>query len=148
MMKAMELPNTEDTEGAQKSQKGGMEEAELTARVIAACVEIQRVLGTGLLESAYAGALAHELSASGIRYEREHPIPAIYKGTFVGPGFRADFLVEQQVIVELKTVDSVLPVHRAQLLSYLRLSRLRLGLLVNFNHFPVTRGVHRVINGY
>lgn len=123
-----------------------MHKKELTARVIGACVEVQKVFGPGLLESAYAGALAHELVLAGLMHQREVPIPAIYKGNPVGQGFRADFIVERQLILELKTVESIHAVHRAQLLSYLRLSRLRLGLLINFNQFPVTQGIHRVIN--
>ncbi|MBK0392482.1 GxxExxY protein [Ramlibacter algicola] len=123
-----------------------MERDDLTARVIGAAVEVQRVFGTGLLESAYAGALALEFDLCGIAFEREVAIAATYKGVAVGHGFRADFVVDRRLIVELKTVDFVATAHRAQLLSYLRLSGLRLGLLINFHQFPVTQAVHRVIN--
>ena len=109
-------------------------------------VEVQRVLGVGLLESAYAGALAVELAARGIRFEREVPVSAAYKGQEIGLGFRADFVVESSVILELKAMDDVTDVHRAQLLSYLRLSGLKLGLLINFHAFPVVKGIHRLVN--
>ena len=114
--------------------------------VIGAAVEVQRLLGTGLLESAYAAALAIELGERGLRFEREVPVAANYKGRSVGIGYRADFIVEGSVIVELKAMDSVADVHRAQLLSYLRLSGLRLGLLINFHAFPVVKGIHRLVN--
>ncbi len=109
-------------------------------------MEVQRVLGVGLLESAYAGALAVELAARGIKFEREVPVAAVYKGHEIGLGFRADFIVEKSVILELKAMDDVTDVHRAQLLSYLRLSGLKLGLLINFHAFPVVKGIHRLVN--
>ena len=118
----------------------------LTAVVIGAAIEVQRTLGPGLLESAYAGALAHELGLRDVRFRREVAIPAVYKGALVGHGFRADFILEDRLIVELKTVDTVLQVHRAQLLSYLRLSGHALGLLINFHATPLVRGIHRVVN--
>jgi GxxExxY protein len=106
----------------------------------------QRVLGVGLLESAYAGALAVELVQRGLLFEREVPVEAFYKGQHVGLGYRADFIVEKSVIVELKAMDAIADVHRSQLLSYLRLSGLKLGLLINFHAFPVVKGIHRLVN--
>jgi GxxExxY protein len=114
--------------------------------IIGAAVEVQRVLGVGLLESAYAGAFALELEQRNLRFEREVAIPAIYKGIEVGTAFRADFIVEGNVIVELKAMEGTADVHRAQLLSYLRLSGLKLGLLINFHAFPVVKGIHRLVN--
>jgi GxxExxY protein len=104
------------------------------------------VLGTGLLESAYAAALAIELEARGLQFEREVPIRAQYKGRDVGVAYRADFIVQDSVVIELKSIQGLADAHRAQLLTYLRLSGHRIGLLLNFDTFPVTKGVHRVVN--
>ena len=104
------------------------------------------MLGSGLLESAYAGALAVELEQRGLKYSREVPISARYKGVDIGVAYRADFLVEDSVIVEVKAVDGPADAHRAQVLSYLRLSGHRIGLLINFHTFPVTKGIHRLVN--
>jgi GxxExxY protein len=114
--------------------------------IIGAAVEVQRVLGVGLLESAYAGAFALELEQRNLRFERDVAIPAVYKGIDVGTAFRADFIVEGTVIVQLKMTESAADVCRAHLLSYLRLSGLKLGLLINFNAFPVVKGIHRLVN--
>jgi GxxExxY protein len=114
--------------------------------IIGAAVEVQRVLGVGLLESAYAGAFAIELAERELAFQREVPVLARYKGRDVGVGYRADFVVENSVIVEIKATDAVADVHRAQLLSYLRLSSMKLGLLINFHAFPVVKGIHRLVN--
>lgn len=140
------LPNAEDAEVSQKSQKEQPIENDWSHEIIGAAVEVQRVLGVGLLESAYAAALAHELTALQLRFAREVTVDAMYKGKNLGLGYRADFIVENSVIVELKAIDAVTDLHRAQLLSYLRLTGLKLGLLINFNVFPVVRAVHRVVN--
>ena len=135
--------NVEDAKDSQKSLKV---EDEISHAVIGAAVEVQRVLGTGLLESAYAAALAVELRERGLSFEREVPVPASYKGQMLGVAFRADFLIERCVLLELKAIDMLTELHRAQLLSYLRVSGLRLGLLINFHTFPVVKGVKRVVN--
>jgi GxxExxY protein len=109
-------------------------------------VEVQRVLGVGLLESAYSAALGIELAERGLKFDREVPIWGKYKGRDLGVVYRADFVVENTVIVELKAMDGVTEVHRAQLLSYLRMSGYKLGLLVNFHAFPVVKGIHRLVN--
>jgi GxxExxY protein len=140
------LPYAEGAKVSQKTQKEQPIENDWSHEIIGAAVEVQRVLGTGLLESAYAGALAVELAALQLRFAREVPIDAIYKGQNLGLGYRAHFVVENAVIVELKAIDAVTEIHRAQLLSYLRLANLKLGLLVNFNVFPVVKGIHRVVN--
>jgi GxxExxY protein len=140
------LPYAEGAKVSQKTQKEQPIENDWSHEIIGAAVEVQRVLGTGLLESAYAGALAAELTALQLRFAREVPIDAIYKGQNLGVGYRADFIVENSVMVELKAIDAVTELHRAQLLSYLRLANLKLGLLVNFNVFPVVKGIHRVVN--
>ena len=121
-------------------------EQELTQRIIGAAIEVHRALGPGLLESAYQACLAHELTLRGIGYEREKPLPVAYKGIEFDCGYRLDFLVDHKVVLELKAVDHVLPIHEAQLLTYLRLSGVRVGLIINFN-VPVLRDgiVRRVL---
>jgi GxxExxY protein len=114
--------------------------------VIGAAIEVHRHLGPGLLESSYAAALAREFSLCGLSAEREHPIVVRYKGEAIDDAYRLDFLVEQSLVVELKTVEAVSPLHRSQLLTYLRWTRLRLGLLINFNVPLLSKGISRVIN--
>jgi len=141
------LPNAEDAETSQRTQKEQPKiENDFSHQIIGAAVEVQRVLGTGLLESAYSAALAAELVERGVRFAREVPISAVYKGRPLGVAYRADFVVEDQVLVEIKAIDGIQEVHRAQLLSYLRVSGLKLGLLINFHAFPVVKGVHRIVN--
>jgi GxxExxY protein len=148
MSERPEQPDAEDAKVAQKTQKEQPElENDFSHAIIGAAVEVQRVLGVGLLESAYCAALAIELAERELGFKREVPMTATYKGRDLGVVYRADFVVEDSVIVELKAVDDLADVHRAQLLSYLRLSGLKLGLLINFNTFPVVkRGIHRVVN--
>lgn len=140
-------PNAKDAKIAQRTQKEKpVLDGDHSHAIIGAAVEVQRVLGVGLLENAYASALAIELAERGLRFEREVPISGHYKGVDLGTVYRADFIVEGAVLVELKAVDGVLDVHRAQLLSYLRLSGQKLGLLINFHAFPVVKGIHRLVN--
>lgn len=113
-------------------------EKELTERIIGAAIQVHRELGPGLLESAYQACLAREFDLCHIEYEQEKPLPVEYKGVGVDCGYRLDFLVEHNVVVELKAVEALLPVFEAQLLTYLRLTGLRVGLLINFN-VPVLR---------
>ena len=114
--------------------------------VIGACIEVHRELGPGLLESVYEEALCAELSSLGVNFLRQVPVPIVYKGKELGSDLRLDLLVENCVIVELKAVAGILPVHKAQLLSYLRLKQIWLGLLVNF-HVPVLKdGIVRIVN--
>jgi len=140
------LPDAEDAKDTQRTQKEQPIENDCSHAIIGAAVEVQRVLGVGLLESAYAAALAVELAHRGLNFEREVPIRGSYKGVDVGVVYRADFVVQQSVIVELKALEGTTEVHRAQLISYLRLSGLKLGLLVNFHAFPVVKGIQRVVN--
>ena len=141
------LPDAEGAKVSQRSQKENQNfENDFSHEVIGAAVEVQRVLGTGLLESAYAAALAIELQERGLAFEREWPIEGIYKGRSLGVAYRADFVVEGRVLIELKATEAVSDVHRVQLLSYLRVSGLKLGLLINFHSFPVVKNIHRVVN--
>jgi GxxExxY protein len=121
---------------------------ELTERVIGACIEIHRALGPGLLESAYEECLCHELSIAGISFERQKPLPVHYKNVKLDCGYRLDLVVEQKVIVELKAVENLMPIHEAQLLTYLKLSSLTLGLLINFNVAMLKHGIKRIVNNF
>ena len=123
-----------------------MNEDEISSAVIGAAIEVHKTLGPGLLESIYQKCLAKELSLAGLVYREEVALPLNYKGTNFEAAFRLDMLVADKVILELKAVETILPVHEAQLLSYLRLTGYKLGLLINFN-VPVLRsGVRRVVN--
>lgn len=120
---------------------------ELSYRVLGLCREIHRELGPGLLESAYEEAVAYELAQAGLTFERQRAVPLIYKTARLDCGYRLDFDVEQKLVVELKTVNELLPVHHAQLLTYLRLEHRSLGLLINFNVAVLKDGIRRVIAG-
>jgi GxxExxY protein len=130
------------------TQKTPKEDQDFSREIIGAAVEVQRVLGVGLLESAYAAALELELAERGLHFRREVPVNASYKGKPVGVVFRADFVVEEQVIVELKAIEAVTEAHRAQLLTYLRLAGMRVGLLLNFHDYSVAKGTRRVVNNF
>ncbi|MGA9033553.1 MAG: GxxExxY protein [Sulfuricaulis sp.] len=117
---------------------------EWVRRILAAAVEVPKHLGRGYLESVYEEALAIELALQKIRFVRQIPVPVQYKDHLVGQG-RLDFLVNDELVVELKAVEALLPIHKAQVLSYLKATRRRLGLLINFNMPVLMRGVQRVI---
>ena len=118
-------------------------EKELTHEIIGAAIEVHRILGPGLLESVYENCLAREFNLRNIPFEIEKPLPVEYKGTSVDCGFRLDFLVDQKVVVELKAVDKIDPVHEAQLLTYLRLTGCKIGLIINFNVPILIKGIRR-----
>jgi GxxExxY protein len=115
--------------------------------VIGLCLEIHRELGPGLLESAYEECLAYELSRAGLRFERQKPLPVVYKEARLDCGYRLDFVVEGCLLLELKAVAELLPLREAQLLTYLKLARQPLGLLINFNVPLLKQGVKRVVAG-
>jgi GxxExxY protein len=117
----------------------------LTELVIGAAIEVHRQLGPGLLESVYLIALEHELLARGLNFACEVEMPIRYKGTELEHSLRLDFVVEQTLVIELKAVDVVLPVHYAQLLTYLRLGKFSRGLLINFNVAKLVNGVRRLV---
>lgn len=120
----------------------------LTEKVIGACIDLHRHLGPGLLESAYEECLCYELAQLGIRFERQKPLPVKYKSVNLDCGYRLDLVIENRIIVELKAVESLLPIHEAQLLTYLKLSGLTLGLLINFNVPVLKNGIKRVANNF
>ena len=120
---------------------------ELSGIIIGAAIEVHRELGPGLLESVYEHCLARELREAGIPFLQQHALPVRYKGERLDLGFRLALWVDQRIIVEIKAVEIVQEVHRAQLLGYLKLTDCKLGLLINFNEAVVKDGVHRVVNG-
>jgi len=113
---------------------------ELTEKIIGAAIEVHRALGPGLLESAYEECLCHEFHLRGICFERQRPLPVEYKGVKLDCGYRLDLIVENKVILEIKCVEHVLPVHEAQLLTYLKMTGMRVGLILNFNIATLVRG--------
>jgi GxxExxY protein len=124
-----------------------MTENEIANTIVNACYKIHIGMGPGLLESVYEAVLAYELGGYGLKVARQVAIPVIWDGMQFEEGFRADLIVEDKVIVELKSVEKVAPVHGKQLLTYLRLANKRLGLLVNFGEVLVKDGIKRVVNG-
>jgi GxxExxY protein len=124
-----------------------MHENELALRIMDAAFEIHRALGPGLLESVYEAILVRKLQNAGLAVERQAPIPIRFEDMTFDEGFRADLIVERRVIVELKSVERLQPVHGKQLLTYLRLSGCRLGLLINFGEHLLKHGFKRVVNG-
>jgi GxxExxY protein len=117
----------------------------LTESVIGFAIEVHRTLGPGLLESAYQECLCYELKANGIAFGRQVALPVIYKTVKLDCGYRMDLVVGGQLVVELKTVEKILPIHEAQLLTYLRLSGIRTGLLLNFNTAVLKNGIKRMV---
>ncbi len=115
----------------------------LTSRIIGCAIEVHRELGPGLLENTYQLCLAHELNLSGLQFEYEHQLPVAYKDIFLDCGYRIDLLVENLVIVELKSVKELLPVHQAQILTYMKLAGKETGLLINFNVSRLKNGIKR-----
>jgi GxxExxY protein len=114
-----------------------------TSPIIGAAIEVHRILGPGLLESAYEECLCHELHLRGIDFRRQVDLPVEYKGLKLDCGYRLDLIVHEEVVVELKCVERVLPVHEAQLLTYMQLTGKRVGLLINFNVPLLTKGITR-----
>ena len=123
-----------------------MNENEVAHRVIGSAIKVHRELGPGLLESAYAECLAFELGRSALRVEREKPLPLVYESIRLDCGYRSDIIVEGKVIIEVKSVEALNDIHLAQVLTYLKLSRCKLGLLINFNVVQVKDGIRRVVN--
>jgi GxxExxY protein len=117
----------------------------LTERVIGFAIEVHRQLGPGLFESAYEECLCYELRQSGLHFRRQVPLPVVYKDIRLDCGYRIDVVVEELVILELKAVERLIPVHEAQLLTYLKLSSMRIGLLLNFNSAVLKNGIRRLV---
>ena len=124
-----------------------IKENELSHAIIGAAIEVHKELGPGLLESAYEECLAHEFLLRQIPYERQKPMPVVYKDVKLDCGYRLDFLVDSLVVVELKAIDALAPIHDAQVLTYLKLSGCKLGLLINFNVPVLKEGIKRLVLG-
>jgi GxxExxY protein len=129
-------------------KKSVVELNHITRDVIGAAIEVHRHLGPGLLESSYRECLCRELLLRGIPFEREKPLPLEYKGIHLGCGYRLDLLVKDCVVVEVKSVEALAPIHDAQLITYLRIGGWRVGLLINFNVAVLKSGIRRRILGY
>ncbi len=138
-----------DAEGQGKRREKTREELnEITGKIIEYAIAVHSTIGPGMLEGAYEACLMHELISNQFKVESQVMLPINYRGVRLDAGYRIDLLVEDSVIVELKTVDRLIPVHEAQLLSYLRMSDLRLGLLINFNVRLLRDGIRRVVNNF
>ena len=124
-----------------------MSENEIAKLVVDAAYKAHVVLGPGILESVYETVLCHELKKRGLRAERQVPVPVVYDGIYFDEGFRADVVVENKVVLELKSIERILPVHRKQTLTYIRLMDKRLGLLINFGEALIKNGITRIVNG-
>ena len=123
-----------------------MHENEIAQQIVDAALRVHTILGPGLLESVYQAALGYELEKRGLSVTRQQAIPVVYAGVRIDTGFHADLVVEDKVIVEIKSVETVAPVHKKQLLSYLKLADKRLGLLINFNVVLIKNGITRIVN--
>jgi GxxExxY protein len=121
---------------------------DITGRIIDAALRVHTALGPGLLESTYTACLQHEFNLRGLHFQHQVRLAIEYRGIRLDGGYRIDFLVENCVIVELKAVEQLLPLHTAQLLSYLKLSGHQVGLLINFNVSHLRHGIRRIVNGY
>ena len=122
-------------------------ENEIAKHIVDAAFKIHTTLGPGLFESVYEAVMAQELSKRGLQFVRQQPLPVVWENLHLEAGFRADLIVENKVIVEIKSVDAIAPVHRKQLLTYLRLTNKRLGILINFDVDLIKDGIARVVNG-
>ena len=124
-----------------------MSESAVARQIVDAAFRVHTTLGPGLLESVYEAALAYELEKHGLRITRQQAIPVVYETVHILTGFHADLVVEEKVIVEIKALERIVPVHKKQLLTYLRLADKRLGLLINFNAALIKDGITRIVNG-
>ncbi len=129
------------------NETGGLNENDIAKAIVNAAYKVHTQLGPGLLESVYETVMAHEMEAAGLQVIRQMRVPVVYDGIRFDEGFRIDLLVGDKVVVELKSVEQVLPVHKKQLLTYLRLADRRLGLLINFGASMIRDGITRVVNG-
>jgi len=125
-----------------------MADNDLTEKIIGCSIRVHKALGPGLLESAYQACLYYELVKSGLNVEKEKPLPLVYEEVKLDCGYRMDLVIENRIIVEVKSVDALNDIHLAQVLTYLKLTKNRFGLLINFNVLKLKDGVKRVVNGY
>jgi len=123
-----------------------MIENEISNVIIGVAIELHKTLGPGLLESTYENALAYDLREKGLEIKQQAPMPFIYKEVKLDVGYRIDLIVENKILIEIKSVEELSPVHYSQVLTYLKLSKLKLGLLINFNTKLLKDGIHRIVN--
>ena len=123
-----------------------MNENEIASIIVDRCFKIHTTLGPGLLESVYEEILSYELLKQNLCIKRQYPIPVVYESVNMNLGFRADLIVEDKVIIEIKSVEAIAPVHAKQVLTYLKLTNLKLGLLINFNEALIKDGIRRIVN--
>lgn len=138
--------NAENAEDRAVSERAELDR--ITETVIGAAIRVHREIGPGLLESAYEACLAHELADRGLKFVQQQALPVIYRTVRLDCAYRLDFLVEGKVVLEIKAVDRLAPVHDAQILSYLKLSGCKVGLLINFSSRYLRDGIRRIVNGY
>ena len=138
--------DTENTEKKQVQPKRHLYQEQLTGQIIGAAIEVHKQLGPGLLESTYQACLCHELELRGISFECQKPLPLEYKGIKLECGYRIDLLVAGLVIVEIKSVEALAPIHEAQLLTYLKLTGVKVGFLINFNVVVLKDGLRRLVH--
>ncbi len=143
----MTLAKARRRKGRQRKERKIITENEIAREIVDAAYKIHTTLGPGLLESVYQAVLAYELRKRGLEVGCQQPVLVVYEGVQLEVGFRADLIVAGKVIIELKSIEELAPVHKKQLLTYLRLTGLRLGLLVNFNVALIKDGITRVVNG-
>ena len=143
----MNPENHRSTEAQRETQRIPIPSAvnETSGLVVDAAFEVHTTLGPGLLESVYEKCLVHELIGRGLDVDRQVHVPLTYKDLQLGCGFRLDLLVNSHVVVEIKAIDAILPVHKAQLLTYLKITKHRVGLLINFNRSKIKNGIHRIV---
>ncbi len=122
-----------------------MKTNKLTEKVIGCAIEVHKSLGPGLLEAAYEQCLSKELTLEGIKFKTQDPLPVTYKGVRLECGYRVDFLVEKTLIIELKSIEKALDVHKAQILTYMKLANIKVGLLINFNVKLLRNGIQRFV---
>ena len=132
---------------AENSEVAEKRENQISAIILDAAIAVHTALGPGLLESAYQACLTYELSARGLKVQMQVPLPINYRGVLIDAAYRLDLVIDDLVIVELKAVERLMPIHEAQLLSYLKLSGKRLGLLINFHVLRLKDGYKRIVNG-
>lgn len=137
----LSTPRTQSTNNAEVLNK-------ITETIISAAINVHRALGPGLLESAYEACMVYDLLKTGLKVEQQKPLPIIYRGVKLNCGYRLDLLIDSKVIVEIKSMEKVLPIHEAQLLSYLKISGHKVGLLINFNVKALKDGIKRIVNNF
>ncbi len=136
---------TVSSEGQEELVRERLMQERLTFRILACAIDVHRELGPGMLESAYRVCLVHRLSKEGLAVKQEVPVSISYKGHMVDVAYRADLIVEDSILLELKTVDALLPIHGAQVLTYLKFLNMRVGLLLNFNAKNLMKGMRRFV---